>query len=266
MHSTKPFVDIHCHLLPGIDDGAKSWGDALAMAKIAADDGIASIIATPHQLGSFTHNDGDQIRSLTEQMQTHLREQGVALSVLPGADVRVEPDMVGGLQRGKVLTLADRGKHVLLELPHEVYLPLDAVLQQLDEAGLTGILSHPERNQGLLRQPDLVRSLVEAGCLMQVTAGSLMGNFGPRSQALAERMLQDNCVHFIATDAHGPMARRPLMQRAFLRVEELVGSEVAEQICCHNPAMVASGQAFRADPPRQPRPHLARWLNWRRAS
>ncbi len=266
MHTAESFVDIHCHLLPGIDDGAKSWGDALAMAKIAVDDGIVSTIATPHQLGAFSHNDGKRIRSLADQLQSHLREQGVALNVLPGADVRVEPDMVSALQRGDVLTLGDHGKHVLLELPHEVYLPLDTVLDQLHKVGLIGILSHPERNQGLLRQPDLICPLVEAGCLMQVTAGSLMGNFGARSQALAERMLRDHCVHFIATDAHGQMARRPLMERAYQRVVELVGREVADSICRRNPARVAHGQTFRTDPPRQHRPHLARWLPWRKAS
>ena len=265
MDSSQPFVDIHCHLLPGIDDGARSWDEALAMARIAADDGLASVIATPRQLGSFAHNDGERIRLLTGQLQTLLREQGVGLSVMPGADVRVEPDMVDALRSGQVLTLADRGQHVLLQLPHEVYLPLEDVLEQLSAAGLTGILAHPERNQGLLRQPELLRSLVEAGCLMQVTAGSLLGNFGQRSQALAEQMLEENCVHFIATDGQGSMARRPLMQRAFVRVAELVGQETAERICCHHPAMVAQGRTFRADPPRQAKPQLARWFHWRKA-
>jgi protein-tyrosine phosphatase len=106
---------------------------------------------------------------------------------------------------------------------------------------MAGILSHPERNQGLIKQPHLTESLVDQGCLMQVTCGSLMGTFGVASRKMAEWMLEQGLVHFLATDAHSPTARRPLMMRAFQRTKDIVGEEVAVDLCCRNPAAVAEG-------------------------
>ncbi len=265
MQTTEPFVDIHCHLVPGIDDGARSWAESLAMARIATDDGTNTIIATPHQLGSFAHVHGEQIRRATEELQQYFRQQGVQLTVLPGADVRVQADLTEQLERGEVLTLGDRGKHVLLELPHELYFSLDSCLESLTRSSLTGILSHPERNQGLLRKPELIGRLVERGCLMQVTAGSLLGTFGARCQVLAGSIVKSGWAHFIATDAHGSKARRPLMQRAYARVAELVNEQVAYELCCRNPALVAQGQDVPRDISTPPKPKK-RWFALRRVS
>ncbi|MCH5377964.1 MAG: capsular biosynthesis protein [Planctomycetes bacterium] len=242
MNDSEPFVDIHCHLLPGIDDGSQSWEQSLAMAEIAVADGMGTIVTTPHQLGNYGHNHGKQIRAKTAELQGQLDEHGVDLQVLPGADVRIEDGMVDKLRSGEVLTLADSGRHVLLELPHELFFPLDDVLTRLHRAEMVGILSHPERNQGLLKQPRIIESLINHGCLMQVTCGSLMGTFGSASQQMAEWMLEKGFVHFLATDAHGPNARRPLMRRAFERAARLVGIEIATDLCCRNPAAVVGGR------------------------
>ena len=239
------FVDIHCHLLPGIDDGSSDWETSLAMARMAVEDGTETIICTPHQLGNFAENQGDEIRR-TAELQQALDENGIPLRVLPGGDVRIEDGMIEQLISGEVMTLGDMRCHVLLELPHELYFPMEGVLAALERQGMTGILSHPERNRGLLREPGLLPSLVERGCLMQVTAGSLMGTFGPQSQQLAEWMVTQGLVHFIATDAHGTKSRRPLMGRAYQRVEELAGSSHAHSLCIKNPAMVACGKRVSA--------------------
>ncbi len=242
------FVDIHCHLLPAIDDGSSDWETTLAMAQMAVADGTRAIIVTPHQLGNFAQNRGDDIRARTAQLQDVLNQHGIALQVLPGGDVRIEDGMLEGLANGEVMSLADRRKHVLLELPHELYFPLEGILSSLSRQGMTGVLSHPERNRGLLRDRDLLPGLVEGGCLMQVTAGSLMGTFGPRSQELAEWMLARGLIHFIATDAHGIKSRRPLMGRAFERVAELTDESTAVDLCCNYPALVANGQKVPAGP------------------
>ena len=240
------FVDIHCHLLPGIDDGSTDWETTLGMAQMAVADGMQLMIVTPHQLGNFAHNRGDDIRARTVQLQQVLDQHGIALHVMPGGDVRIEDGMLEGLASGEVMSLGDLRRHVLLELPHELYFPLEGVLASLLRLGMSGILSHPERNRGLLREPDLLLGLVEAGCLMQVTAGSLMGTFGPKSQDLAEWMLENGLVHFIATDAHGIKSRRPLMRRAFDRVAELTDMATAEDLCCHHPTLVAQGEKVPA--------------------
>ena len=241
MTDSESFVDIHCHLVPGLDDGAQSWEQSLLMAAMAAADGIQTIVVTPHQLGGFAHNRGQAIRVRTGELQQFLDNHGIALRVLPGADVRIEPGMLEKLRSGDVLTLADRRKHVLLELPHELYFPLEDIVESLRRAGFVGILSHPERNQGLLKQPRLIPPLVDRGCLMQVTCGSLLGTFGPVSQQMSEWMLDQGVVHFLATDAHGHNARRPLMKHAFERVKRMLGEEIAVDLCCRNPAAVAAG-------------------------
>jgi len=240
------FVDIHCHLLPGIDDGSTDWETTLAMAQMAVEEGTETIIVTPHQLGNFAHNRGDDIRRRTQELQQVLEQNGIPLQVLPGGDVRIEDGMLEQLASGEVLSLGDLRSHVLLELPHELYFPMEGLLAALERQGMTGILSHPERNRGLLREPNLLPNLVQNGCLMQVTAGSLMGTFGSSSQQLAEWMISQGLVHFVATDAHGIKSRRPLMQRAFERVEELGGKAMAQSVCIQNPSLVACGKQVRA--------------------
>jgi protein-tyrosine phosphatase len=260
------FVDIHCHLIPGIDDGAKNWDETLAMARMAVADGIGTIVVTPHQLGSFSHNQAATIRARTTELQTFLEEHQIPLRVLAGADVRIEANLAARIVRGEVLSLADQRRHVLLELPHELYVPLDRLLADLAGVGLVGILSHPERNLGILAQASVVQSLTAAGCLMQVTAGSLLGGFGSASQKLSDRLIQQGLVHFISTDAHGPKSRCPSMRQAFDRVVELAGWETALDLCCRNPAAVAAGQNVAASR-RMARPsRLGSWLGWKKAS
>ncbi len=242
---TISFTDIHCHLLPGIDDGAKDWADSIAMARLAVDDGITTVIATPHQLGSFGHNGGDDIRQRVTELQQRLDAAEIKLNVLPGADVRIETGMCGRLLSGDVLTLGDHRRHVLLELPHELYLPLEPIVHELERHDLIAILSHPERNEGILRCPEVVAPLIDRGCLLQITGGSICGAFGPECQQLSEWLLAEGFVHFVATDGHGPRSRRPLIRRAFERVAELAGEALAAELCSDNPKAVAEGQGVR---------------------
>jgi protein-tyrosine phosphatase len=260
-----PFTDIHCHMLFGIDDGSKSPVESLEMARMAVDDGIHTVVLTPHQLGAFRRNSGNVIRRRTAEFQQLLDKHGIDLQVLPGGDVRIEPDMVDLLQSREVMTLGDHRRHVLLELPHELYFPLEPVLDELESIGMTGILSHPERNMGLMRQPELLEPLVERGCLMQVTAGSLMGTFGRASQEMSEWMLSEGLVHFVATDAHGSRARRPLLHRAFDRVAELIDEVTALAVCCENPTAVAEGRIVATEPEEVPNRSRRGWFGRRSA-
>ena len=257
------FVDIHCHLLPGIDDGAADIDETLSMARMAVDDGIRAIVCTPHQSGNYACNSGDGIREAVSRLQRLLEQEGIPLRVLPGADVRIESDMLAGLQRGEILSLADRRRHVLLELPHELYMPLQPVLNGLNRVGMVGVLSHPERNRGILNRPRLLLPLVEAGCLMQVTAGSLVGTFGAKIQKFSQWMIEEGLVHFLATDAHSSKSRRPLLGRAFRRAEELVGTESATEMCCTNPTRVAAGQNVEPGLRRIVKRRLKTWFNRR---
>ncbi len=260
------FVDIHCHLLPGIDDGARDAADSLAMSLLAVDEGIETIVVTPHQLGGYAANRGDEIRVRTIELQELLRVNGVPLKVLPGADVRIDEGMIDQLASGEVLTIADKRKHVLLELPHELYMPIEPVIEALSRHGMVGVLTHPERNRGILNQPTLVEPLVEAGCLMQVTAGSLTGGFGAASQALAEQMCRRGLVHFLATDAHGPRSRRPKIRDAFARAVALAGEQAATSWCCEYPSLAAQGKPVPQGAVTVAPPKRSAWSFWKKAA
>jgi protein-tyrosine phosphatase len=236
------------------------------MARMAVADGIETIVVTPHQLGNFSHNDGDKIRARTAELQQVLSDHNVPLTVLPGGDVRIEPGMVRLLRAGSVLTLADRRRHVLLELPHEIYMPLERLLGELEAAGIVGVLSHPERNLGILANPAVIRPLVDAGCLMQVTAGSLLGAFGPQVQAFTDWMVTEGLVHFVSTDAHGTKSRRPLLSQAHQHVIELVGSDLADELCKQNPAAVAAGRVVVAGRRKANPIRKAGWFGWKKAA
>lgn len=259
MNHSEPFVDIHCHLLPGLDDGPSVLDEALDMAEMAVADGIGTIIATPHQLGNFAKNAGTTIRLAADKFQQLLDQRRVPLRVLPGADVRIEPDLVRKIRSGEVLTLGDRRRHVLLELPHDVYVPLDRLLSELKAAGVIGVLSHPERNRGLLNQPAVLRPLVERGCLLQVTAASLIGSFGSVVQTFSESLIAQGLVHFVSTDAHGTNVRPPMLRAAFQRVIELSGRETAVDLCCRHPAAVVAGGTV---PAGCRKPTKFAWTGW----
>lgn len=255
---TPGFVDIHCHLLPGIDDGSRSWEESLEMAQQMVDDGTDTVVVTPHQLGNYTATSGQTIRHRTDQLQQWLNANAVPLRVLPGADVRIDSDMIDRLRSGDCLSLADHRRHVLLELPHELYQPLEPVLEQLDRYGMVGILSHPERNRGIMRQPQVIEPLVQAGCLMQVTADSFVGEFGDEPEQLGRHIVENGWCHFLATDAHGSNKRAPRLRRAFDLAEQLVGLPLAQAMCCDNPRAVAEGRDVDVLPAI--RPHGGGWL------
>ncbi|MEI8374318.1 MAG: CpsB/CapC family capsule biosynthesis tyrosine phosphatase [Planctomycetota bacterium] len=242
MEITDSFVDIHCHLLPGLDDGPATWSESVLMAEMAVADGVSTIVATPHQLGSYPANRVATIYPKVARLQELLDGRKIPLQVLPGAEVRIEPDLVGRIRSGDVLTVADRRRHLLLELPQEVYFPLDRPLAELHAAGIVGILAHPERNLGILASPGVLRPLVEAGCLLQVTAASLLGVFGGRIRTFTEQLIKQRLVSLVSSDAHGTKSRPPGLRAAFDRVAELAGHSTAVALCCRNPACVVAGQ------------------------
>jgi protein-tyrosine phosphatase len=255
------FIDIHCHLLPGLDDGARSWDEAVEMARIAQAEGTSVIFATPHQLGPYRHIEGEQIRQRTTQLQQLLCQRGISIQVFPGAEVRPDELLLREMLRGNVVTLADQRCHILLELPRATATPdcFVETLLQLQRGGTVGVLASPERHPELQKRPEQIRSLVTQGCLMQVTAGSLLGDFGPTARRTCEWMLCQHLAHFLATDSRGSRARRPLLRRAFQRTRELIGDELARRICFQNPTSVLEGGRIEAFPP--PR-HSARRLRW----
>ncbi|MGA2032622.1 MAG: CpsB/CapC family capsule biosynthesis tyrosine phosphatase [Thermoguttaceae bacterium] len=260
-----PLVDIHCHPLPELDDGALNWDEALAMARLAVEDGITCIVATTHQLGGYGHIHGDMIRNQAAQLQQRLDQQGVKLKILPGAEIRIEADLVPRLKGGDLLSMADRCRHVLLELPPDVYFPIQRVLAEIKAAGMVGILAHPERNPAIRSKPEILAALVRGGCLLQVTGGSLLGAFGPDVQQFTARLIQQGLVCFVSSDAHGSRARRPLLARTFQAVAGLVDETAAIDLLSRNPRCVAEGRDVTSARPASRRSSPSGWFFGRKA-
>ncbi len=237
------FVDIHCHCLPGLDDGPATLQDSVALCQALVTDGIDRVIATPHQLGRF---DGQScpraIRAAANTLNAALKTQGIDIEVSIGADVRLDERMPRLIDEGKVLTLAEGRRHLLLEMPHSVFIDLGPLLAQLATRDVTVILSHPERHSSLQVRPELVFPWLRKGVLLQITAGSLLGDFGPDAEATAWHLLSWNMAAFVATDAHDTQARRPRMLEAFQAVREKLGPKVACRLFADNPGRVLSGQ------------------------
>lgn len=235
------FFDIHCHIIPEIDDGSANLAESIVMANQAIEDGTKSVVATPHQLGSNSRVTAEAIKTGVLSLRKELCSENIDLNIAPGADIRIDPELPKLLKQGKVLTLADQGKHVLLELPHDTYYPIDQLLKSLRKQGLVGILSHPERNRGIIKDPEVMWDVVEAGGLLQITAASLTGAFGSSCQEIAELAVDEGLVHFIASDAHDTKHRPFGMRDAYDTICVMAGEELADLVCCENPARVFEG-------------------------
>lgn len=222
-------IDLHCHILPGIDDGAADVAAALEMARAFVADGVSVIACTPHILPGLYHNTGQNIRAAVADLQAALDREGIALRLVPGADNHIAPNCVAKLGRDQMLSLAG-SRYVLIELPHHVAPQhMEATFFDLQVAGYVPILTHPERLRWIESHYEMIRRLTEAGVWMQVTAGSLAGVFGSRAQYWAERMLDEGYVHVLATDAHDPVRRRPDLGRG----RELAARRLGEEEAWH---------------------------------
>ncbi len=201
-------IDLHSHLLPGIDDGASDLAMSLAMARALVEDGVSVAACTPHILPGLYHNTGPQIRAATLALQKLLNEQGIPLKLTTGADNHMVPDFLPQLRSGHLLSLAD-SRYVLVEPPHHVAPPrLEEFFFSLLLGDYIPILTHPERLTWISSHYGVLKKLVRAGVWVQVTAGSLSGIFGKNARYWCERMLDEGCVHLVATDAHD-VSRRP---------------------------------------------------------
>jgi protein-tyrosine phosphatase len=228
-------IDLHSHLLPGIDDGSKNLAMSLAMARIASADGISTIACTPHILPGVYNNSGPTIRRAVARLAESIAEAGIPITLVAGADVHIAPDLDAQLRDGRALTL-NKSRYFLLEPPHHVLPPrLEDLIFGLQAAGYVPILTHPERLSWVEGHYDLIGRLVSSSVLMQITAGSVMGRFGRRPRYWAERMLDEGLCHLLATDAHNTEQRAPRMADARDVVAERLGDDEAINLVLRRP-------------------------------
>jgi len=237
-------IDLHCHLLPGVDDGAPDLATSLAMARIAAADGIKVIACTPHIYPGMYDNNGPAIRQAVAELQLRLEEAGISLRLTLGADTHIAPDLVASLRAGRAPTLHD-SRYFLLEPPHHVAPPrLAETVFDLLAAGYVPVITHPERLSWIEDRYETFVDLACQGAWLQVTAGSLIGRFGKAAQYWGERLLDEGWVHILATDAHGVTKRPPLLAEAREAAALRVGAEEAEALVLQRP----KGVIDNADP------------------
>jgi protein-tyrosine phosphatase len=228
-------IDLHCHILPGIDDGATDLSVSIAMAKAFVADGVSVVACTPHILPGLYHNSGPQIRLATAQLQQVLDSEGIDLLLVPGADNHIVPSFVSELRSGHLLSLDDT-RYVLVEPPHHVVPPrLEDLFFSLLVSGYVPVLTHPERLSWINAHYQVVQRLANAGVWMQLTAGSLAGAFGRNARYWAERMLDEGFAHIVATDAHDVGQRPPNLSQGRELASKRVGDTEAEQLVMGRP-------------------------------
>ena len=241
--------DIHCHILPEVDDGPKSWDIAVEMCRMAAADGITHMVATPHANDRYAY-DRNYLKVILEQLQAKV---GTSPQLSLGCDFHLSYDNLERvLEQPHTYTIGDTN-YLLIELSNfSVPIQIADCFIRLGDRGLTPILTHPERNPILQQTPQRILEWAEQGCLVQVTASALTGFWGERPEIIARWLLDRSAVHFLATDAHDTKRRVPILSKARDVAVDIVGAEYAEALVEANPAAVVTGQPI----PYSPRPVL----------
>ncbi|MHC1729937.1 MAG: tyrosine-protein phosphatase [Syntrophobacteraceae bacterium] len=235
-------IDTHSHILPGLDDGSQDMEQALAMARIAVEDGIEAVICTPHWIRGLFENTRAPVLDAVQDFRLDLNRHGIPLIIYPGAELRIDFDMPKKIRERELLTLNDDGRYALIELPAEFVPPgIEEFFYLLQVEGVSPIVAHPERNPALLKDPTRLYRWIESGALTQITSMSLLGKFGGDIRNLCMLMLEHGMVHFMATDAHGLKNRAPKLSSAKKQAELITGKTGADRITRENPLALLRG-------------------------
>jgi protein-tyrosine phosphatase len=243
-------IDIHSHILPGVDDGAQTIDDAIAMARAAVKEGITTIIATPHHKTGSYDNPKPSIIALAAQLNDAIKQHNLPLTVLPGQEVRIHGDLLKSLEANELMTLADTS-YLLIEFPPD-HVPryAEQLLFELQLKGVIPIIAHPERNIEIVEHPDRLYQLVKRGVLTQLTASSVSGHFGKNIKKFSLQLIEANLAHFIASDAHNTTKRPFRMREAYNVIDKEFGID-AVYYFQENAEFLIRGQAvYREEPKR----------------
>lgn len=238
-------IDLHCHLLPGIDDGPATLDEALALARIAVANGITHAVVTPHVHPGRYENDAASIQRALADFRAAVAQAGIPLQLGFAGEVRLGAEVLQMVQEGQVPFYGEvEGKQVfLLELPHSHVPPgSDKLVRWLLDRGLLPMIAHPERNKDIMRRLDKISPFIEMGCLFQLTASSVAGLFGEQALATARALLERGCVTILASDAHNVQHRPPQLDHGRDAAAEIVGAELATAMVTTRPAELVRGQ------------------------
>jgi protein-tyrosine phosphatase len=236
-------IDLHTHILPGVDDGAKTIEESFLMVKQAEKAGITTICATPHILNQVTPQFEEKINSGFDLLKTKIAQSESKVDIVLGSEIYVRADM-NSLEKFDFFTLNKTGRYLLMELPWGQFPPhVERIVFELKLEGKVPIIAHPERSIIAKKEWSHVENLIQKGALMQINAGSLLGFFGRKIKSIAEELLRRNLVHFLASDAHDPfLCPIQILPQAFTCASKIIGSEEAEKLVVSNPWQVIRGE------------------------
>ncbi|MEP0200792.1 MAG: CpsB/CapC family capsule biosynthesis tyrosine phosphatase [Halioglobus sp.] len=231
-------IDLHCHMLPGIDDGARSLDMALEMARLAVADGITVTACTPHIYPGLFENTVEGIREAVEGFRAELENAEIPLQITYGADIQITPELVSGLNAGTLPTI-NQSRYFLFEPPHHVAPPgmLD-LLHNVIASGYVPVITHPERLSYIEDHYDQFIQAAQMGAWIQLTGGALLGRFGGRVQKLSQRFLSDGVTHLLASDGHNLKNRTPELSEARAAAAVIVGEEEAARLVQDRPRAI----------------------------
>ena len=247
-------IDLHNHLLPGIDDGAKKVEETLEFLRRAARDGVKTVVATPHMKPGVYDNKRETILERVALVREAARgDEAEQVTLLPGAEVYFTADVVARARSGQLMTYGDGGRYLLLELPYQqIPMQVDDTIFQLRLLGITPVMAHPERVAYYLEGIDRVAASVRLGALTQVTANSLTGRFGDKAREFAQAMLRRDLVHILCTDAHDVKHRPPVLSEGMRAAAAIVGETRARRMVEETPRAILDGLAIEFETPEAP--------------
>lgn len=218
-------IDIHTHILPGVDDGAEHWNDTLDMARAAVSEGITTIIATPHHANGRYINSAVEVVEHTRYINEQLLIAGVPVTILPGQEIRVHIDLLEAWSRAELLPLAN-SNYVLIEMPSSrIPKEMDELIHELNILNLKPIIAHPERNAEVMKNPQRLAELIQRGAFAQVTSHSLLGGFGRKVEKLAWSLCRSGLIHIVSSDAHHMELRGFRLREAYDVICERMGEQ-----------------------------------------
>jgi len=238
--SGSALIDIHCHILPAIDDGSPDMETTMRMLEIAERDNIQHIVASPH----YRHGEKPSLQEIFELLQTvqeKAERRGIPVRLYCGADIRLTYELVRAIETSEVLTI-NNSRYFLLELPDLIPPRIEDFIFEAKIKGYVPIITHPERNYSLLSSPEKTGTLRESGALFQLTAMSITGDFGSRIRKLSLHMLKEGQVDFVASDAHSTNRRKPLLSAAYHEVADILGDDEARKMFIENPGAVVENR------------------------
>lgn len=239
-------IDLHIHILAGVDDGARSMKESIGMAREASNNGVETVVTTPHLIFGAYNNTPEIINSKVGELKSVLSEEEIKIEILAGAEVYLAPDLLSKLRKDEVATINNNGRYLLLELPMtEIPRYLNQVIFDLATYGVTSILSHPERNLRVIEDPTFVFNLVkDQRIVVQLNAGSLLGRYGKKVKETAEFFVKEDLAHILASDYHFPSKGGYPLSMAVERVAKLANGEVAQALVTTIPSAILEGRVF----------------------